>query len=314
MNKVSFPAVDLNRLLSTSQLPAMPQSAARLLALSRDPMSGPNEYAIPIEADPGLTTQVLRYVNSSYFGFRCKINSIRQAITLVGVRTVKNFCLYTAVFSLIPNPKCGQFDLKSLWQDSLRRGLFARSLGKTLGLVDPEAPFAAALLQDMAVPLLAREVPDAYSTFLAARAKSDAQVRLSRLEQHVFGWTHAEAAGIMARQWHLPDEFASLVESHLSVEDWATHPQGHLDRLSVAMSAMLPTTADRGWTEFGQFDSYYDRIRTASSPGLESLLTQIDQEFAELAPVLNIPLPAVPLAENYRRAVEPIQIAMPAGT
>lgn len=308
MSKVSFPAVDLTRLLSASQLPAMPQSAARLLTLSRDPMSGPNEYAVPIEADPGLTTQVLRYVNSSYFGFRCKITSVRQAITLVGVRMIKNFCLYTAVFSLIPNPRCGQFDLKSLWQDSLRRGLFARSLGKSLSVGDPETPFAAALLQDMAVPLLAREAPDAYSTFLKARSQSDSRVRLSCLEQHVFGWTHAEAAGMMARQWNLPDEFASLVESHLNVEQCAGDPGGQTDRLSVAMSALLPTTADSDWTEFGQFDTYYQRVRTASSPDLETLLAQIDREFAELAPVLNIPLPAVPLVESYRAAVEPIRI------
>ncbi|HYW79154.1 MAG TPA: HDOD domain-containing protein, partial [Thermoguttaceae bacterium] len=156
MSKSNFPSVDLSKLLTTDHLPAMPQSALRLLEVSRDPSAGPTEFAIPIESDPGLTVQVLTFVNSSYFGFPNEISNIKQALTLVGVRSIKNFALYNAVFGLIPDPKCGPFDLKKLWQDSLRRALFARAMGKVLGMSEAEEPFAAALLQDMAVPLLAK--------------------------------------------------------------------------------------------------------------------------------------------------------------
>ena len=62
-------SVDLKKVLAGAQLPALPQSAIRLLELSQDPANGPHEFAAPIEADPGLTGQVLRFVNSSYFGF-----------------------------------------------------------------------------------------------------------------------------------------------------------------------------------------------------------------------------------------------------
>ena len=48
----------LKDLLAGAQLPALPQSAIRLLELSQDPENGPAEFAIPIEADPGLTGQV----------------------------------------------------------------------------------------------------------------------------------------------------------------------------------------------------------------------------------------------------------------
>src|SRR5436305_4741055 len=90
--------VDLNRLLNAAQLPALPQSALRLLELSRDPDNGPIEFAGPIEADPGLAGQVLKFVNSSYFGFSNEISNVRMAITLVGIRTIKNFALWSAVF------------------------------------------------------------------------------------------------------------------------------------------------------------------------------------------------------------------------
>src|ERR671924_759880 len=139
----------LQRILQGAQLPALPQSAIRLMELSRDQDNGPAEYAVPIEADPGLTGQILKFVNSAYFGFSREISNVKMAITLVGIRTVKNFALWSAVFSLMPNPKCGPFDLKSLWQDSLRRALFSRGFGKVLGLKEAEDLFASALLQDM---------------------------------------------------------------------------------------------------------------------------------------------------------------------
>ncbi len=114
-------------------LPALPHSAITLLQLSQNPESGPMEFTKPIEGDPGLMGQVLKFVNSSYFGFRNEIMSVQQALTLVGTRAITNFALWNAVFSVIPNPKFGPFDLKSLWQDSLRRALFARQLGKVAG-------------------------------------------------------------------------------------------------------------------------------------------------------------------------------------
>ena len=212
----SRPPPDLSKLLSTSQVPALPQSAIRLLHLSQDPANGPAEFAVPIEADPGLAAQLLRFVNSPYFGFTRKIASVKLAITLVGIRPVKNFALWSAIFSLMPNPKCGPFDLRGLWQDSLRRALFARMLARLLGASQAEEAFAAALLQDMAVPLLAEPVPAVYSRLLEIRGER--QARLSTLEREVFGWSHADAGGMMARHRNLPDQFARLIEGHLSLE------------------------------------------------------------------------------------------------
>ena len=181
-------------------LPALPQSAISLLQLSQNSESGPADFARPIEADPGLMGQVLKFVNSSYFGFSSEIMSVQQGLTLVGTRAITNFALWNAVFSVIPNPKFGPFDLKSLWQDSLRRALFARMLGRELKLSNSEDLFAGALLQDMAIPLLLKELPEEYAGLVQRRA--DEGRRLSGLEQEMFGWDHADAAAMLAKQWN----------------------------------------------------------------------------------------------------------------
>ena len=303
MSNAAAPKLDLKQILSGAQLPALPQSAIRLLELSQDASNGPSEFAVPIESDPGLAGQVLRFVNSSYFGFAREISSVKLAITLVGIRMIKNFALWSAVFSLMPNPQCGPFDLKSLWQDSLRRALFARAMAKMLGMKDAEEPFAAALLQDMAVPMLAKEAPKVYVKLLQAR--DGGKFRLSDLEQRVFGWTHAEAAGVLARLWNLPAGFALLLENHQAISSWASQPEAEPEKLAVALSALLPTTADPNWVECEVFDGYYRQVAPPGSPAAVEMLEQTDHEFAEFAPVLKLATPSKSLVDSFNEMTAP---------
>ena len=294
-------ATNLQRILQGAQLPALPQSAIRLMELSRDQDNGPGEYAVPIEADPGLTGQILKFVNSAYFGFSREISNVKMAITLVGIRTIKNFALWSAVFSLMPNPKCGPFDLKRLWQDSLRRGLLSRSLAKLLGLKDCEEAFSAALLQDMAVPLLAKELPKEYLELLEARQALGR--RLSDLERERFGWTHAEAAAAMARGWKMPDDFAALLENHTKIDELLSTGTARPDQVAVAVSALLPSISDERWAECANFDTVYNKVRPANGPTAQELLAQVDQEFTEFAPVLKLTTPAKSLVAWYEESL-----------
>ncbi len=287
--------LDIDALLSGGQLPGLPQSAINLLQLSKDPKAGPADFAKPIEADPGLTSQVLRFVNSSYFGFSREISGVRQAVQLVGIRTVKNFALWSAVFSLMPNPKCGPFDLKCLWQDSLRRALFAKAAATLLGVKDGEDAFVAALLQDMAVPILAKAYPAEYEKLLAGR--DNGRRRLSDLERERFGLTHAEAAGRMARHWNLPEATSQLVEKHAALEELspgAARPE----QLAVALSSLLPACRDDSWPELDAFEERYRKVLPAQTEPVQ-MLRRIDEDFAGMAPILKIALPKKSLAESY---------------
>ena len=303
MGQPNSAAPTLEKVLAGAQLPGLPQSAICLLDLSQNPENGPVEFAAPIEADPGLTGQVLRFVNSSYFGFAREVSSVRTAISVVGIRTIKNFALWSAVFSLIPNPSCGCFQLKALWQDSLRRGLFARAMGRLLGLREAEEVFSAALLQDMAVPLLAKEYPQVYQRLLEARRQG--QVRLSDLERKVFGWTHADAGGLIARQWNLPEPFAGLIAAHAVDPAGLARLATDAGKAAVALSAWLPASLDPLWVECSALDSGYRQLAPQDSPTVLEFLGQIDRQLTEFAPLLKLAAPNKTLADAYQEITVP---------
>lgn len=287
----------LDRILQSTHLPALPQTAISLLQLSQSGDAGPNDFTRPIEADPGLAGQVLRFVNSSHFGFSREISSVQQALTLVGTRTITNFALWNAVFSVVPNPQFGAFDLKTLWADSLRRAVFARKLGKAMRLADAEDLFAAALLQDMAIPLLLKFMPNEYQNLLEQRAAG--QLRLSQLERQTFGWDHAEAASQLMRKWHLPEGFAHLVERHTQLDALLDEGECAYSQACVALAALLPDGTDTGWSERDEFQAGFTRLTAGQAGELVSLLEETDAEATEFAPLLKLTLPAKSLAEHF---------------
>jgi hypothetical protein len=183
--------------------------------------------------------------------------------------------------------------------------LFARDL---LTLSDSKAAddaFAAALLQDMAIPILAKGAPALYARLLEARDRNG--TRLSALEHEAFGWTHAEAAKRMAQHWSLPEELAVVIGSHLEIDRWAAEGVSHPVELAVAMSALLPSGADPFWLECGALENYYGRVVPADGPALATLLGQIDDEFCELAPLMKAGKPRMSLVERYQAAMAPVR-------
>jgi len=280
---------DLERILKGCQIPGLPQTALKILDLSHDPNAGPPEYAEVIGTDPGLAAQVLRFVNSSFFGFSREISSLRLAVTLVGVRTIKNFVLWSAVFSLLPNPRCGPFDLQVLRQDSFRRALFARQIVRKIRPVEAEEAFLAALLQDMALPVVAKQLPMRYTVLFEQRSLQ--REPLSRLEKATFGWTHAQAGAMIARRWNLPDNCVALIELHTDFEEATACPEAKPAAFAVGLSAVLPSFGDADWPERDQFLGAYATAQELGLPPVEELLESVDQQFRELAPALRIPVP-----------------------
>ncbi|MGB1707863.1 MAG: HDOD domain-containing protein [Rubripirellula sp.] len=276
-------------------LPALPHSAITLLQLSQNPDSGPAEFTKPIEADPGLMGQVLKFVNSSYFGFSREIMSVQQGLTLVGTRAVTNFALWNAVFSVMPNPKFGPFDLRVLWQDSLRRALFARELGRTLQLENAEDLFAGALLQDMAIPLLLKELPEQYEVLVERRAEEGR--RLSGLEKEIFGWDHADASAMLAQQWNLPEEFVALIAQHTKLEELLDAGPEKQGPACVALASLLPSCSEDGWDEYDMFMKGYSELTEQSADVLRETFEKVDSDTTEFAPILRLPLPKLALVD-----------------
>ena len=153
--------------------------------------------------------------------------------------------------------------------------------------------FTAALLQDMAVPMLARELNAEYTELLAARESGK---RLSELEFERFGWTHGEAAALMANAWKLPEQFGRLLARHAHLDELLDDAAAEVGAKIVAVSSLLPAQRDTEWSEREIFLAAYQRIAGAAAPSLAELFAQIDASYEEFGSMLKLATPAKPLA------------------
>ena len=282
---------ELRKTLITGQLPAMPHSALSVLKLENDLTKvNIDDLARPIEADPGLAAQVLKFLNSSAFGFQSTISNIRQGVALVGIRIVKNFVLWKAVFSLIPKSKTGSFDVGMLWQDSLRRAMFARFLLLETKRGDAEMAFAGALLQDMAIPLLLKAKGADYSPMLDSLVKNKTS-RLSELEEEFFDWNHADASYVLGQHWKLPEMLVDLTSNHLKTVGTTAEFNQHPERGVVALSALLPSVAHAEWKDRTLFASSFEICLPGKSQLYAMLFDRVDREFDQYAALLQIAQP-----------------------
>ena len=291
---VSAYLCNMEEVLGSAQLPALPHSAIHLLELTKNEDNGPAEYALPIEADPRLAGQILKFINSTYFGFANEVTSIQLGINLVGIRSIKNFALWTAVFSLIPSMQVGRFDIRLLWQDSLRRARFAQAMSKYQNVAVPnEDLFTAALLQDLAIPILMREFPNEYPKMFEYRVEEGGS--LSEIEKEIFGWNHASAGSFVARSWKLPETLCRHIENHTKIDPRWSLSNALVGQFIVSLSALLPDSFSKKWHEREAFCQSFDRINRPRRP-LDEFFSLVDKEMEQFAPLLKLNTPGRSLA------------------
>lgn len=281
---------------------ALPEVAQRVLEVSRRPDYGPMETSEIIVADVGLTAQVLRFVNSSFFGFQHKITSIKNAMSLVYGSTIRNFILWNASFAVLPNPKCGPFELKKLSQDAVRRGVFAKLYAKCFEKQESEEIFWGSMFQDIAIPILAQVWNEEYSLLLTRREKE--RRSLSALENELFGWNHAHAGAFLAREWNYNELIANMIENHVTPNfDICPHGASPNDvcQAIVGLAGLLPSVCDNEWHEADMFFEIYHRLAVPGVPLPNVIFEQVESQVCEISEIVQLLPPSNNLIDFHKQ-------------
>ena len=118
----------------TVELPTMPEVLVRLNHVIADPDISADGVAQVIAKGPAIATNVLRLVNSAYFGLQVRVSSVTTAVAIMGFRMTKKVALKAAVFSVFGQRQSKQpnFDPAAFWRHAAE-GIGARALTLRLG-------------------------------------------------------------------------------------------------------------------------------------------------------------------------------------
>ncbi len=209
------PESQLRELLEGYELPSFPAAVVKTLEMLRDPEAPLSEISKNIEADPGMHVSVLKAVNSAAHGLSRKVGNIRHAITLLGRARLESIILPIAVRNSVPDAGLACLDQRLFWQTSAQRACIARIIARHLDPMVQMESFTAALLQDMAIPVLIHVKDKEYCTTLELW-NVDQDVRLHELERENFGFDHQAIGALMAEKWGFPDYLLDAILYHHS--------------------------------------------------------------------------------------------------
>lgn len=228
LRRLVDPRERLRHALAGQPMPVLPSGHIAILEALRSDKTLP-EVGAQIGCDPGLTTTLLRTVNSAAFGLKKRVSSPAHAASLLGRSSLESLVLSVVVAKNLPRSK--GFDHQAFWTLSAQRATTARALAQLVSPRDRDLCFTAGLLQDLAQPLLYQARPEVYHELLAACTDG---VALAKAEQEAFGFDHAEAAEWLAAEWRFPTPLLMAIGSHHHATEGATE-----GRLPVLLSALL---------------------------------------------------------------------------
>ena len=202
--------------LKPSDLPTPPQAAILIMRACTRDRADSKELGKLASNDPVLTTELLRVVNTAFFGsVSNQITSIPRTVTVLGQRTLRNLTLCVAVRDSVKEGSIPGFNVAQFWEDSIRRAVAARIVGQKLN-IDHEECFTAGLLQDFGLLALYYVYPEKAESWLQLR-ELDPDCRL-QAEQDLFGTTHNEVGNLLAETWALPEAIATAISEHHATE------------------------------------------------------------------------------------------------
>ena len=207
------PTVPSHILRSVHALPPLPVAVTRLLTLARNPNVAFSEIIQVIESDQTLTARTLRAANSSLYGISRRVQTVQQAVVLLGRNTITNMALGVSVMSAQADArKEWPIDASAFARHSIAVATMARALADHLGLPHPEEAFVAGLLHDIGKLVLLDYDRDLYSGMLQAAQRG--QKPLHRLEQSIFKTDHSAVGYVLCTHWNIPAALARAVAEH----------------------------------------------------------------------------------------------------
>ncbi len=203
----------LEELKQIRDLPTLPSAFMRILRALRDPKASAKEVALIIESDQAITMRVLRLVNSSFYGLSRRVDSVLQAVVLLGSSTLKNVVISASVFKALSGAsKDNALNREAFWQHSIGCGMIARFLGNQINCGRDEEALICGVIHDIGKVVLDQYFHD--NLLLVLKVARERQISFYQAEVEELGMTHGEIGSALADIWGLPPNLIEVIGSH----------------------------------------------------------------------------------------------------
>jgi HD-like signal output (HDOD) protein len=190
---------------AVGMLPSAPTAFQDLLTCLQDPTASLGDVARLIGRDVAMTANIMKLVNSAFFGSRRPIVSAERAVAYLGMDTIGALVLGHSVFKVGARSGIAGFDWEQLWQHSLLTGSAARviALTENLSMGEADEAFLAGVLHDVGKVVFATKAAT------VSNVPGGCDDLMANMEGH-----HAEVGAYLLGLWGFPNPIVEAVAFH----------------------------------------------------------------------------------------------------
>ncbi len=204
----------LEKLIERSgKLGSLPAIVYKVFGVMDDPKSTATNIGKVINDDPALTARLLKLVNSPFYGFTAKVDTVYRAVALIGHKELRSVVVAASAINVFDGIPSDLVSMKDFWKRSLSTAVTARVLAAFKREQQIERFFIAGLLHDIGSLLLYLKMPDEMSQVLQLQ-KND-RLELAKAEHEIMGYDHTEVGGGLLKKWNLPAQICGSVRYQL---------------------------------------------------------------------------------------------------
>jgi putative nucleotidyltransferase with HDIG domain len=265
-------------------LPTPPIVFHQIQKVISDPKVSSSQIAAILAEDPAMSVKVLKLTNSAFYGLSREIESVKEAVVIVGLEAIRNLVLSASVLDMFKGKAQDVEFQERFWRHSLATAFCSRIMARRLrhrGMVDPDAAFSAGLLHDIGKIVLCCFLSAEYKAFDEAREK-DSISPTYEVETSVLGYNHTQIGSLLASQWKLPHKIVEAVAYHHSPHiDDGSDPIAFVVYLGnlVAKRAFLDPHSEAHL--IGEVDPRVLEYMNVTDEDLKYYAEQLKQEYAK---------------------------------
>ncbi len=262
-------------------LPTPPIVFEQIQKVINDPEASSAKIAKILGEDAAMSVKVLKLTNSAFYGLSREVESVKHAVTIIGLEAVRNLVLSASVLNMFKSDSANREFHEEFWRHSLATAVAARLIAqkyKNGTVFNPDPAFTSGLVHDIGRIVICCFLPADHAKIMD-ELRCMPELLVHEAEEKVLGFNHAHLGSHLITSWKLPDRMADAIAfHHIPNEENESHNYAHLVCLAnhlahicfppdatEASHFMLPT----GVMEFFDLDEI----------GLEALKGELLEEY-----------------------------------
>ncbi|MEA2084412.1 MAG: HDOD domain-containing protein [Thermodesulfobacteriota bacterium] len=265
------------------RIPPLSRSASQLITLLGDPDHNVGQVVRIVECDAGLTTHILKVVNSASFSLMAPTTSIARAVSYMGGKMIVGIAIDFCTTGLFAKSLKGyESEQGALWDHNLRTAIAAKEIAELSGgAINPDLAFTCGILHDIGKAVISEFLKDSAGEIVAG-IDGGTVIDYLAAEQKRLGADHCIAGSKLAVFWGLPEPIPEVIRCHHypATAQNSNRPLVYAVHLGDIIAMMGGTGTGADSMQY-RLDAGYTDYIDISPDALAQIMLHVEDEFSK---------------------------------